>query len=46
MKKIRNAAGMIVPRLSPMLLMPADDFIPGVTMNVASQNTTSTTAPM
>ena len=46
MKKIRNSAGVIVPSASPMLLMPVLDFMPRLTMNVASQNTTSTTVPM
>ena len=46
MNTIRKRAGVIVPRARPMLLMPVLDFIPRLTMNVASQNTTSTTVPM
>ena len=46
MKKMRNSAGVIVPNAKPMLLMPVLDFIPRLTIHVASQNTTSTTVPM
>ena len=46
MKKMRNSAGVIVPSASPALLIPVLDFIPRLTIQVASQNTTSTTVPM
>ena len=46
MNPIRNTAGVMVPSARPMLLMPAEDFMPRLTIHVASQNTTRTTVPM